>query len=156
MVKWKIRFSFRTMAAFTSPKPPCDNLSLWTGVTRNTIASLMFWKLPHTPTAHTLSYIFWHADFTVFSRYPQGTQEWFGDTTHSLTPKNTPEHRAHVVWNISEAQVERLTERKVTSVFRVKFFLEEHGINRSQRYPPCRKRGINGGVLKISASLMIF
>ena len=92
---------------------------------------LLFWESCLIPQQHTHTHfhLLAHADFTVFWRYPQGTQEWFGATTHPVTPKNAPEHRAHVAWNISEAQVERPTERKVTSIFRLTFFLAEHGMH---------------------------
>ena len=95
--KLKRIFHFTT-ATRTPGKLSTDDLYSGVNVFSKQIPNVLA-ELPHTGTSavHTPSFIFWHADFTVFSRYPQGTQEWFGDTTHSLTPKNAPEHRAHVV-----------------------------------------------------------
>ena len=77
----------------------------------------------------TLVLFLTHADFPLIFWCRFDSFSWFAGLVSAKELKNAPLCRANIAYNISKAQLQRISIKKVRSIQRLTFFFEGHGTN---------------------------
>ena len=64
-----------------------------------------------------------------FEKHFSGTSELERSKTVRKVPANAPKQRTYLTYNISEAQHQRITEKKVRAILQCYFYVPTHGSN---------------------------